>query len=94
MALPHFWSTVRRKGLRFEHMQTVIQTSRRLDSFLHESAQKFEVFSNIQERNKKIKNQPIAARKIFPKACDYGIQFLKLQQDTHETVQLSSCFTV
>jgi hypothetical protein len=29
--------------------QTVILTSRRLDSFLHEAAQKFEVFSNIQE---------------------------------------------
>ncbi len=30
-------------------MQTVISTSRRLDSFLHEVAQNFEVFSNIQE---------------------------------------------
>jgi hypothetical protein len=30
-----------------EHMQTVIQTSRRLDSFLHEAAQNFELLSNI-----------------------------------------------
>jgi hypothetical protein len=30
-----------------EHMRTVIQTSRRLDSVLHEAAQNFEVFSNI-----------------------------------------------
>jgi hypothetical protein len=28
---PAFWSTVRRKRLRFDHMQTVIQTSRRFD---------------------------------------------------------------
>jgi hypothetical protein len=35
---------------RFEHMQTVIQTSRRLDSFLHEAAQKFELLSNIQNK--------------------------------------------
>jgi hypothetical protein len=34
---------------RQDSMQTVIRTSRRLDSFLHEAAQKFEVFSNIQE---------------------------------------------
>jgi len=33
--------------LEFEHMQTVIQTSRRLDSFLHEAAQNFELLSNI-----------------------------------------------
>jgi hypothetical protein len=31
MSLPHFWSTVRLKRSWFEHMQTVIQTSRRLD---------------------------------------------------------------
>jgi hypothetical protein len=37
-------------------MQTVNQTSRRLDSFLHEAAQKFEVFSNIQDQKLKIKN--------------------------------------
>jgi hypothetical protein len=34
---------------RQDSMQTVIRTSRRLDSFLHEVAQNFEVFSNIQE---------------------------------------------
>ncbi len=36
-------------------MQTMIQTSRRLDSFLHDASQNFEVFSNIQEWNKKSK---------------------------------------
>ncbi len=36
---------------RQDSMQTVIQTSRRLDSFLHEAAQNFEVFSYIQERD-------------------------------------------
>jgi hypothetical protein len=34
---------------RQESMQTVIRTSRRLDSFLHEEAQNFEAFSDIQE---------------------------------------------
>jgi hypothetical protein len=34
---------------RQDSMQTVMRTSRRLDSFLHEAAQNFEVFSNIQE---------------------------------------------
>ena len=32
-----------------DSMQTVIRTSKRLDSYLHEAAQNFEVFSNIQE---------------------------------------------
>jgi hypothetical protein len=34
---------------RQDYIQTVIRTSRRLDSFLHEAAQIFEVFSNIQQ---------------------------------------------
>jgi hypothetical protein len=34
---------------RQDFMQTVIRTSRGLDSLLHEQAQNFEVFSNIQE---------------------------------------------
>jgi hypothetical protein len=34
---------------RQDSMQTVIGTCRRLDSFLHEEAQNFKVFSNIQE---------------------------------------------
>jgi hypothetical protein len=34
----------------------VIQTSMRLDTFLHEAAQNFEVFLNIQEWNLKMKN--------------------------------------
>jgi hypothetical protein len=35
---------------RQDSMQTVIRTSRRLESFLHEAAQNFEVFSNIQDQ--------------------------------------------
>jgi hypothetical protein len=31
-------------------MQTLIQTSRRLDSFLHEAAQNFEFLTNIQDQ--------------------------------------------
>jgi hypothetical protein len=34
---------------RQDSVQTVIRTSRRLDSFLQEVVQNFEVFSNIQE---------------------------------------------
>ena len=40
--------TVRQPIGRQDSMQTVNRTSRRLDSFLHEAAQNFEVFSNIQ----------------------------------------------
>jgi hypothetical protein len=47
---PQFWSTVWRKRSQFEHMRTVIQTSRRLDSFLHEATQNFELISNIQDQ--------------------------------------------
>jgi hypothetical protein len=43
-------SLVRWKRSRFEHLLTVIQTSRRLDSFLHEAAQNFELLSNIQDQ--------------------------------------------
>jgi hypothetical protein len=39
-----------RKRLRFEPMQTMIQTNTRLDSFLHEAAQNFELLSNIQDQ--------------------------------------------
>jgi hypothetical protein len=46
--LSHFWSTVRRKRSRFVHIQP--------EAFLYEAAQNFEVFSNIQDQNKKIKN--------------------------------------
>jgi hypothetical protein len=34
---------------RKDSSQTMIQTSRRLDSFLYEAAQNFEVFSSIQK---------------------------------------------
>jgi hypothetical protein len=37
-------------------MQTLNRTSRRLDSFLHEAAQNFELLSNIQDKKLKIKN--------------------------------------
>jgi hypothetical protein len=42
---------VRQPIERQDSMQTVIRTSRSLDSVFHEAAQKFEVFSNIQEGN-------------------------------------------
>jgi hypothetical protein len=44
--LEHGWW----KRSRFEHMQTVIKTSRRLNSFLHGMAQNFEHLSNIQDQ--------------------------------------------
>jgi hypothetical protein len=44
----HFWSMVWLKRSWFVPIQTVIRTSRRLDSFLYETAQNFEVFSKIQ----------------------------------------------
>jgi hypothetical protein len=33
-----------------DSLQTVTRTSRRLDSFLHEAAQNFELLSNIQDQ--------------------------------------------
>jgi hypothetical protein len=36
---------------RKDSKQNVIPTNRRLDSFLHEAAQNFELFSNIQDQN-------------------------------------------
>ncbi len=35
-------------------MQTMIQTSRRLDSFLNETVQNFELLSNIQDQKKNL----------------------------------------
>jgi hypothetical protein len=43
-------------GARFDPIQTAIRTSRRLEEFLCEAAQNFEVFSNIQNKNLTIKN--------------------------------------
>jgi hypothetical protein len=40
---------VRQPKGRKDSIQTVILTSRRLDSFLYEAAQNYEVFSNIQK---------------------------------------------
>jgi len=56
MYLSNFWSTVRQNRSRFEHMQTVIRTSRRLVSFMHEAAQNFALLSNIQDQKLKIQN--------------------------------------
>jgi hypothetical protein len=56
---------------RQDSMQTVIRTSRKLDSFLNEAAQYFEAYSNIQVCNKK----PIAVDVLFkaypmiPRSC-------------------------
>ncbi len=47
--------------------QTVIPTSRRLDSFLYEAAQNFELFSNIQYSRSKLKNQKNMAVDILIK---------------------------
>jgi hypothetical protein len=47
---------VRQPIARQDSMQTVIRTSRRLESFLHEAAQNFEVFSNNQDQKLKMKN--------------------------------------
>ncbi len=46
ISLQHFWSTVRRKRSRFEHMQTVVETSRRLEIFLQK---RLRTFSNIAD---------------------------------------------
>jgi hypothetical protein len=46
--LSHIFGAQKRSW--FEHMQTVIQTNRRLNSFLHEVAQNFELLSNIQDQ--------------------------------------------
>jgi hypothetical protein len=48
--------TVRQPIGRQDSMQTVNRTSRRLDSFLHEAAQNFELLKNIQDQKLKIKN--------------------------------------
>jgi hypothetical protein len=39
-----------------DSMQTMIRTNRRLDSFLHEAVQNFEVFQIFKNELKKIKN--------------------------------------
>ncbi len=62
MSLPNFWSTVRRKRSRFEHIQTVIRKSRMLVSFLHEAAQNFEL---KYSRWKIINPKPIAVDALF-----------------------------
>jgi hypothetical protein len=51
---------------RKDSKQTVIPTSRKLDSFLYEAAQIFELFSNIQDQN--LKNQKHIAVDVLFKA--------------------------
>ncbi len=60
-SLPNFWSTVQRKWSRFEHMQTVIQTSRRVDSFCMKrlrTLNSYQIFK-IKNKNKKPIAYPI-----------------------------------
>jgi hypothetical protein len=49
-------AATQRKRSRFEHMQTVIRTSRRIRGLLHGAAQNFELLSKIQDQKLKIKN--------------------------------------
>jgi hypothetical protein len=51
---------------RKDSKQTVIPTSRRLDSFLYEAAQNFDLFSNIQDQN--LKNQKHIAIEVLFRA--------------------------
>jgi hypothetical protein len=75
---------VRQKIGRQDSMQTLIQTSRRLDSFLHEAAQNFEASQIFKSE---IKNQkPIAVDVLFkaypmgPLSCRSNLagRYLKL----------------
>ncbi len=62
-----FCSTVRRKRSRFVHIQAVIPTRRMIRGifgFLCEAAQNFELFSNVQDQNSKIKKN-IAVDVLF-----------------------------
>jgi hypothetical protein len=59
-------------------MQTMIQTSRRLDSFLHEAAQNFELLSNIQDQKQKNKKKPIAVDVSF-KNLTNGTTLMQIQ---------------
>jgi hypothetical protein len=54
MHLPHLWNTVWWKRSRFEHMQTVNRTSRRIGFNSAWSGSGLWSLLNIQERNKKI----------------------------------------
>ncbi len=55
MSLPNFWSTVRRKRSRFEHMQTVIRTSRMIRGLFEWSGS--ELGSCFKYSALKLKNQ-------------------------------------
>jgi hypothetical protein len=49
LTLPHFWSPVWRKRLRFVPIQPSAEEVGGLDGFLFGAAQNFEVFSNVQD---------------------------------------------
>ncbi len=53
MSLPHFWSTD--WGKRFEHMQTVIQTIMRLDSFCMKRLKTLNSYQVFKIKNQKSK---------------------------------------
>ncbi len=61
---------------RKDSIQTVIQTSRRLDWILYEAAQNFEVFSNIQKWNYKIEN---IKRLMFFQSLSNGTTLMQIQ---------------
>ncbi len=64
ISLPHFWSTVQWKRSRFEHMQTVIRTSRRIRGLFAWSGS--ELGSFFKYSALKLKNQkPIAVDVLF-----------------------------
>ena len=54
ISLPHFWSMVRWKRSRFEHMQTMIRTSRRIRGLFAWSGS--ELWTLIKYSRSKIKN--------------------------------------
>ncbi len=63
MSLPLFWSMVRRKSSRFEHTQTVIQTSRRMDSFCMQRLGTLNSYQIFKIKNKKYNRNSIYGTK-------------------------------
>ncbi len=55
ISFPRFWSTVRRKDRGLNTYKPWSEQAGGLDAFLHEAAQNFEVVTNIQNGNKKLK---------------------------------------
>ncbi len=64
ISLPHFWSSVRRKRLQFEHMQTVIRTSRRIRGlFAWSDSELWSCFKYSELKSKNLK--PVAVDVLF-----------------------------